>query len=138
MPVADFLDSNVVIYAYAADPAKKARALDLLAGSPTISTQVLNETVSVLNRKQLMAGDLIATAIDDLVAWCRVAEVSVVTIGRALDLMNRYRLSYYDALIVASALEAECTVLFSEDMHHELVIDGALTIVNPFRGVEIR
>lgn len=135
MPVAEFLDSNVVIYAYAADLAKRSRALDLLAGTPTISTQVLNETVAVLHRKRLMADDLVVTAIDDLAACCRVAQVSVVTIKRAVGLMNRYRFSYYDALIAASAIEAGCTVLYSEDMHHEQVIDDTLTIVNPFLAV---
>lgn len=134
MPVADFLDSNVVIYAYGTDPAKKARALDLLAGAPTLSTQVLNETVAVLRRKQLMAGDLIATAVDELAAWCRIAQVGIATIKHAVGLMNRYQLSYYDSLIVASAMEAECTVLYSEDMQHEQVIDGKLTLVNPFRS----
>lgn len=132
MPVADFLDSNIVIYAYATDPAKRCRALDLLASTPTISTQVLNETVAVLHRKQLMASDLIVMAIDDVAACCRVALVGIATIRRAVGLVTRYRFSYYDALIAAAAIEAECTVLYSEDMQHGQVIDGTLTIVNPF------
>ncbi|MDR2837048.1 MAG: PIN domain-containing protein [Azonexus sp.] len=133
MPATDFLDSNVVIYSYATDQAKKSRALDLLAGSPTISTQVINETVSVLRRKQLMPVEQIATAIDDLTAWCHVFLVDISTIKQALDLAARYRLSYFDALMVAAAIGSGCTTLYSEDMHHGLVVDGVVTIQNPFQ-----
>jgi len=133
MPAADFLDSNVVIYAYSQDAAKKHAALVLLAGAPTISTQVLNETINVLRRKNLMADGLIPTAINDLVVRCQVTLVDVETIRSALDVMARYQLSYFDALMVATAIEAGCTTLYSEDMQDGQVLNGALTIKNPFR-----
>ncbi|MDR2187087.1 MAG: PIN domain-containing protein [Azonexus sp.] len=133
MPATDFLDSNVVIYSYGADQTKKSRALDLLADSPTVSTQVLNETISVLRRKQLMPISQIASAIDDLTAWCKVVQISVATIQQALDLASHYQLSYFDALILASAIESGCTTLYSEDMQHGLVAGGLVTIQNPFR-----
>jgi predicted nucleic acid-binding protein len=132
MPVADFLDTNVIIYAYSADRAKKTVALNLLSGSPTISTQVLNETVSVFRRKNFMADAAISMAIDDLSAWCRVIRIDVGTIKRALDLTSRYQFSYYDALIASSAIEAGCAILYSEDMQHGQTIDGTLKIANPF------
>jgi predicted nucleic acid-binding protein len=132
MPAADFLDTNVVIYAYSTDTAKKSVALDLLSDSPTISTQVLNETVSVFRRKNLMADAVISTAIDDLSAWCHIHQLDVGTIKRALHLTSRHQFSWYDALIVSSAIEAGCTTLYSEDMHHGLTVDGALKIINPF------
>jgi predicted nucleic acid-binding protein len=47
---------------------------------------------------------------------------------------DRYRLAWFDALQVAGALNANCTVLCSEDMHHGLKIDGRLTIRNPFKA----
>jgi predicted nucleic acid-binding protein len=132
MPAADFLDTNVIIYAYSTDTAKKSVALDLLAESPTLSTQVLNEAVAVFRRKSLMEDAAIGVAIDDLSAWCRVSRIGIDTIKLALQLTSRYRFSYYDALIASSALEAGCTVLYSEDMHHGQTIDGTLKIVNPF------
>ncbi|MDR2153494.1 MAG: PIN domain-containing protein [Burkholderiaceae bacterium] len=132
MRAADFLDTNVIIYAWSADAARKSVALDLLAGSPVISTQVLNEAISVCRRKHLMPDAAIGRAIDDLAAWCRVSQIDMDTIKLALNLTNRYQFSYYDALIVASALEAECATLYSEDMQHGQVIDEALKIVNPF------
>jgi predicted nucleic acid-binding protein len=51
-----------------------------------------------------------------------------------LMLAQRYRLSIYDTMIAAAALHADCDVLFSEDMHHGMVIDNRLRIVNPFRA----
>jgi predicted nucleic acid-binding protein len=49
-------------------------------------------------------------------------------------LAERYTLSTFDAMIVASALDADCDRLWSEDMHHGLVIDTRLRIENPFRA----
>jgi predicted nucleic acid-binding protein len=132
MPAADFLDTNVVIYAYGTDASNKSRALDLLASGSTISTQVLNETVSVFRRKKMMADAMIGTAIDDLAAWCQVVQVDIATIKLALDLAERYQFSYYDALMVAAAVAANCTPLYSEDLHHGLVVSGSLSIRNPF------
>lgn len=132
MPAADFLDPNVVIYAYSTDATKRNRAFDLLAGTPTISTQVLNETVSVFRRKNIMADALIGAAVDDLVSWCHVVQIDISTIKLALDLAGLHQFSYYDALMVASAIAAGCTTLYSEDMHNGLAINDTLTIRNPF------
>ena len=54
-------------------------------------------------------------------------------IKRSFDLVKRYDFQMFDALIVASALEANCTVLYSEDMHHDLLVEKQLRILNPFR-----
>jgi predicted nucleic acid-binding protein len=132
MPATEFLDTNIIIYAYSTDAAKKSAALDLLAESPVISTQVLNETAAVFHRKKLMTSALIGTAIDDLSAWCHINQLSIGTIKLALYLTDRYKFAYYDALIVASAMESECTVLYSEDMQHGQIVANRLRIANPF------
>lgn len=54
---------------------------------------------------------------------------------RGLDIAERYGFSLYDSMIVAAALCAGCTTLFTEDLQHRQVIDGALTVRNPFVGV---
>jgi predicted nucleic acid-binding protein len=54
------------------------------------------------------------------------------TIHRAIALQARYKLQYYDSLIIATALENDCDILYSEDMQHGLVIDNQLKIINPF------
>lgn len=132
MPGVEFADTNVVVYALGATDPRKDRAIDLLAGAPVISTQVLNEFVAVLRRKRLLADDKITTAVDDVVRWCRVVTVEMIHIKSALDLMIKYQLSYYDALIVATALEAACVTLYSEDMQHGQIFEGRLQVINPF------
>ena len=129
----EFLDSNVVIYAYGNDMRKKARALDLLAAIPTVSTQVFNETISVLRRKNMLDNSRLDSVVDDLAACSRVVQVELVTIRRAVALMIKNQLPYYDALIVATALNAGCTTLYSEDFQHGQIFDGSLRVVNPFR-----
>ncbi|MEO8332907.1 MAG: PIN domain-containing protein [Gallionella sp.] len=133
MPGAEFLDSNVVIYAYGNDMSKKARALDLLAATPTVSTQVFSETISVLRRKNMLDDARLDSVIDDLAACSRVVQIGLITIKRAMALAIRNQLSYYDALIVAAALEAGCTTLYSEDLQHGQMFDGSLRVANPFR-----
>jgi predicted nucleic acid-binding protein len=71
-----------------------------------------------------------------LVAWlestCAVEIITLASIHLAQDVRERYGFSWYDSLIIASALEADCGQLFSEDMQHGQVISDRLTIVNPF------
>lgn len=54
------------------------------------------------------------------------------TINQALKLAKKYRYSYFDSLILASALEHDCSILYSEDMQHQQLIENKLTIYNPF------
>jgi predicted nucleic acid-binding protein len=136
MPAVDFLDTNIVIYAYSLDATKKQIATDLLSDSPTISTQVLNESISVFRRKQLIPDGQIHKAVDKLSLLCRVQQISVDTIRQAIDLINRHQFSYYDALMIASAMEAGCTTLYSEDMQHGQIV-GALKLVNPFYAAPV-
>jgi predicted nucleic acid-binding protein len=127
-----FFDTNVVLYLLSADTAKADRAEELLAAGGTISVQVLNEIVSVASRKLRMTWPEIAEVLAQVRAVCAVEPLSVQTHERGLELAQRYGLSFYDALIVAAALLAGCATLYSEDMHDGLVVEGALTIRNPF------
>ena len=68
-----------------------------------------------------------------LEASCRVELIGVPTIHRALDVRQRYGFSWYDSLIVATAILANCETLFSEDLQSGQVIDGCLRVENPFR-----
>lgn len=60
-------------------------------------------------------------------------DFDITTQIKALRLKNKYNFQYYDALIVATALENGCTILYSEDMQHNQTIENTLTIVNPFK-----
>lgn len=55
-----------------------------------------------------------------------------MTIKRACQIADRYRFSFYDSLIISAALESNCTVLYSEDLHDGQVIEGTLTVKSPF------
>lgn len=128
-----FFDTNVVLYLLSADPAKADRAEDLLAIGGIISVQVLNEFSSVASRKLRMSWLEIREVLAQVRAICPVESLSVATHDRAIMVAERYRLSMYDALIVAAALLAGCKTLYSEDMQDGQVIENQLTIVNPFK-----
>ncbi|CAA9890520.1 PilT protein domain protein [Candidatus Methylobacter favarea] len=127
-----FADTNLFVYAESQDQDKSSRAIAIIQDAPVISTQVINETVSVLTRKHgflLSEAHEIAGSLLDL---CEVVAVDAQTIRKAIDLAKRYSLSHWDSLIIASALLADCHTLFSEDMQHGQVFDNQLKVINPF------
>ena len=128
-----FFDTNVLLYLLAADAAKADCAEALIAGGGTVSVQVLNEFAAVALRKLAMGVREIREVLGVVRAVCLIAPLSVATHERALDLVARVSLSFYDALIVAAAQEAQCGILYSEDMQDGRTI-GDVTIRNPFRG----
>lgn len=128
----DFFDTNVLLYLLSADTARADRVEELLAIGATISVQVLNEFASVASRKLHMSWPEIREVLAQVRAVCAVQPLTVETHERALRIAERYRLSFYDALIVSAALLANCKTLHSEDMQHGQVIERQLTIRNPF------
>jgi len=128
----DFFDTNVVLYLLSADTAKADRAEELLALGGTISVQVLNEFAAVASRKLRMSWTEIREVLAQVRAVCAVEPLTLETHERALRIAVRYRLSIYDALIVAAALLAKCQTLHSEDLQDGQVVERQLTIRNPF------
>ena len=128
----DFFDTNVVLYLLSADTAKADRAEELLALGGTISVQVLNEFAAVASRKLRMSWTEIREVLAQVRAVCAVEPLTLETHERALRIAGRYRLSIYDALIVAAALLAKCQTLHSEDMQDGQLVERQLTIRNPF------
>jgi predicted nucleic acid-binding protein len=126
-----FFDTNILVYS-TTDDARKQRAADCLRGGGCISVQILNEFVHVARRKlrhdwpqiELALG-LFRASFDDVVS------VTLNTHTAAVSLARDHGLSFYDALIVASAIETGCDILYTEDMQHGRAI-GGLAIVNPF------
>ena len=127
------LDTNVVVYAFE-HGSRRGRALELLDAEAIISVQVLNEYANAIRRKYAREWKDIA---DDLEAIrCAVARVDPVTDDanrEALRLVERYRLAWFDAVLLAVALAGGARTIYSEDMQHGLLIDGTLRIVDPFR-----
>jgi predicted nucleic acid-binding protein len=127
-----FFDTNVVLYLLSGDVAKADRSEELISNGGTISVQVLNEFASVASRKLKMSWAEIHDVLSPVRVVCSVEPVSIATHDRALAVVKRYKLSWYDALIVASALIAHCATLYSEDLQDGQVIDKRLTIRNPY------
>lgn len=127
-----FLDTNVVVYLLSGDAAKADRAEALIDSKAVVSVQVLSEFTSVARRKSKLKWTEIDEILGTLRAVCRVEPLTLDTYDRARQLAERYALSWYDALIAASALLADCTILYSEDFQHGLVFDRKLKVVNPF------
>lgn len=127
-----FLDTNIVLYAFADDP-RSIAAETLLARGADLSVQVLNEFTNVARRTLAFDWRQVEQALQALRVLARtIHPVDLDTHSGALDLSQRYRLSFYDALILSSALKARCDVLYSEDMQHGLLLEGRLRIENPF------
>ncbi len=130
-----FYDTNVLIYLLLQE-GKKADALEpFLAAGGTISVQVLNEITNVGRRKHGIASSGIMSFLAELRIVLDVIPVTEAIHDLGLRLIERYSFSTYDAMIVAAALESDCDILLSEDMQHGMVVDGRLTIVDPFRDV---
>ena len=128
---AEFADTNIVLYLLDDGP-KADRAEAILGQGPRISVQVLNEAMVNCRRKAGLSWDETGTFLAGIQALCPVEDLTLQTheVGRALA--ERYNFSVYDAMIVAAALRAGCTTLWTEDMHHGLVVEERLRLVNPF------
>lgn len=96
--------------------------------------QVLNELANVARRKMRMSWQETTIFLSTLRRLVNVHPLTAETHEEGLVLAERYNLSVYDAMIVASALRAQCGTLWSEDMQHGMAFDGRLRVVNPFRA----
>ena len=127
-----FLDTNLLIYAFAENSARLDVAERLVNEGGVVSVQVLNELVSALSRKFGFGWSRIRDIVDSILMTCpNPMPLTLETHRAALRICERYGYSMYDGLIIAAALESGCTRLYSEDMQHGQVIEG-LRIENPF------
>lgn len=128
-----FIDTNVLVYLASDDRAKADRAEEVLRAGGVISVQVLNELTNVARCKMRMNWHDIHAFLGPLRGLLTVQPITVETHLTGLALAERYQLSTYDAMIAASALGADCDILWTEDMQHDMVLGEKLRIVNPFR-----
>jgi predicted nucleic acid-binding protein len=128
-----FLDTNVLIYGISRNDPRAARATALLRQGGTISVQVLNEFTNVALKKLRRTLPEIVEALDAMrTIFPDPKPIGVTTHESATTIAQRDGFAFYDSLIIASALEAGCSILLSEDMQNGRIIDGRLTIRNPF------
>jgi predicted nucleic acid-binding protein len=130
----EFLDTNILIYAFTTDQ-RAAVAQALLGRGCLTSVQALNEFTNVARRKLGMTWAELRDALAAIRTVCRaVLPVDVETHADALGIAERHGCTIFDALMIAAALRADCAVLYSEDMQDGMVIGARLRIVNPFRS----
>ncbi len=127
-------DTNVVVYAILQD-SKAELATAVLGECAFLSVQALNEYANVASRKLNRTWPQIE---EDLVE-IRGSVPKIIPLDsdahfQGLRIASRYRLAFYDALMLAVALSGGARTFYSEDMQHDMIIDGALHIVDPFRS----
>ena len=136
MNVKAFLDTNVLVYFYAESEADKRNAACQALNSYDCltSVQALNEASNVWSRKHGWSGEKIKKHLNNIETICdEVVVVRRSTINCALELRDSYGYSYYDCLMLASAIEYKCDIILTEDMSDGQIINGELKIVNPFK-----
>ena len=133
MPAAEtFFDTNVLLYLLSEDTTKADRAEELVANGGVISVQILNEFAAVASGKLGMSWGEIRDVLTPIRTICEIEPLTIETHDRGIEIAERYGLSFYDAMILASALSAGCKILYSEDLQDGQVIDRQLRIRNPF------
>jgi predicted nucleic acid-binding protein len=129
-----FLDTNIFVYAIVQDDPRTHDAEELITEGGTVSVQVLNEFAAVARSKIHMSWGEVQLALESIRILCPdPLSITLDTHLEALAIAERYGYRIHDALIVASALEAKCAVLYSEDMQDGQVIADRLKIRNPFK-----
>jgi predicted nucleic acid-binding protein len=122
------------VYAVAQDDPRSQSAEELISAGGTVSVQILNEFAAVVRKKTKMPWREVHLALESVKVLCpNPLPITIDTHKQALAIAEKYGYRIYDALIVASALEARCAILYSEDMQDGQVINGKLTVRNPFR-----
>ena len=127
-----FFDTNILIYSLEGDLVRSRIAGDAVASGGWISVQVPNEVTNVLRRKLRREWAQVDVALQVFRSTLNVIPLTSSIHVRGVALARRYDFAIYDAMIVAAAMEAECSRLYTEDMHHGLTVDDRLTIFNPF------
>ena len=130
-----FLDTNLWVYLYSGnEPIKEAKINALVTQKfPNIvmSAQVLGEIYNVLSRKKLKPIDEIQLIIREQSNSFEIVSVTKEIVLKAFEIINKYKFSYWDSLIISAALLAGCEILYSEDMHDEQIIESSLNVINP-------
>ena len=134
-----FIDTNIFIYIQRTDVPNKTKISEKTIDffECVASTQVLNETCNILTRKYPSPKEEINRVLHSIQESCTIVTVTDDYPCKALDYHFKYSISYYDALMVAAALEANCKYLISEDMQDGLIIEKKLQILNIYEHTDL-
>jgi len=129
-----FIDTNIILYSYSKTELEKSEVANSLIFETKnlISNQVINETINILYKKYNLNSQQIEDVILELDDNFEICNFTIKTQVKALRIKEKYKYQYYDSLIIATALESGCSILYSEDMQHNQIIENKITIINPF------
>lgn len=130
-----FIDSNIFLYAFNDDDKNKQELATKTIMNENnnyfISLQVINEVSNNMLRKLQFTNSEIKDFINDSYERYNVSDIKKDIFLLACDIRDKYNISYYDSLILSSAINSNCNILYSEDMQHNQKIEN-LTVINPF------
>jgi predicted nucleic acid-binding protein len=127
-----FIDTNVILYLMGTDADRIEKVEQLMQQQPVISSQVVNEVVNVCLRKFSLSVDKTFELANGLLDNCDVVPVDTAIIRSAMNVFVTHKVSHWDSLIIAAALQAGCNMLYTEDFQHNQIIKEQLRILNPF------
>jgi predicted nucleic acid-binding protein len=126
------LDTNVLIYLEGNDTVKRKIAESLLSFDPVIPSQVISEFINVTRRLRNIPKRQLIKEAANLFRYCSIAPIYHSTLVLAESMIQKYDFQLFDSLVVASAFEAGCDILYSEDMQHNIIVNKQIKIINPF------
>jgi predicted nucleic acid-binding protein len=132
-----FIDSNIFIYAYTSDDEQKhsiARNLlceSVLNNEIVLSIQILNEFYAVMAKYKYSHNE-IKSCLNEIIEQVKVMPLELETIKQCIFIKEKYGYSWWDSLVLTSALENDCVILYSEDLQSNQIIENKLKIINPF------
>ncbi|MGB5596129.1 MAG: putative toxin-antitoxin system toxin component, PIN family [Crocosphaera sp.] len=133
-----FIDSNIWLYALLSSEGQEDQRKAILASNiiqtqkNVVSTQVINEVSVNLIKKNAIKEEQLSNLIQSFYQKYKVVEFNLNILLEASKLRQKYRVSFWDSLIIASALSGQANYLYSEDMQHGLIVAQKLEIINPF------
>jgi predicted nucleic acid-binding protein len=133
-----FIDTNILVYISVKDDVKTEKITKLIYNlqNVVISTQVLCEFSNVIYRNKVLSSSQLKDYIIAFSNSFEIFKITIDTINNAIRIKDRYMFSFWDSMILASAIESDCNILYSEDMQHLQIIDDKLTIINPIKDLK--
>lgn len=131
-----FIDTNILVYAFLKNDRVRHDTVvklmsEIIGAEVFVSIQVVSEIYASLS-KNGVEHESITKYLSEIEEKMNIQPICFDTIKKCLSLKKKYSYSYWDSLILASAIESECSFVYSEDMQHRQVIEQTLTIINPF------
>jgi predicted nucleic acid-binding protein len=127
------IDTNVLVYSISQDEEeKRQKSIALIQNSPLIFHQNLSEFINIISKRWKFSKERTIQLTNEILKDCILATCSSISFQNAQTMISKYDFQIFDALIVAAAIENNCTILYTEDMQHNMKVENKLNIVNPF------